>query len=267
MPRTQPFTIATEGPTIDGRVLSRQQISDMAANYDPKVYTAVLNLEHLLSFAPDSLFSAYGKVEALSTKEANIMGEKRLQLLAVADVSEQAAKFQKEGKKAFASIEIMPNFTGKGISYLTGLALTDSPASVGTESMKFSAFNKGEKFAFPGEVAFALEAPPKSTEDAGESLFEKIKALLSKNDAGNRFADQFKAIETLADALSRTQADLAALTAQLKQHDSAIELRVKESAALTGKFTELEKALAAAPETGGGRPAATGGNGAAETDC
>ena len=44
MPITKPFAIATEGPTVDGRVISRQQIEDMARHYDPAAYTAVVNL-------------------------------------------------------------------------------------------------------------------------------------------------------------------------------------------------------------------------------
>ena len=137
MPQSKPFVVATEGPTIDGRNISKKWIADMAANYDPATYTAVVSLEHILSLSPDSLFSSYGKVVELATKEAEILGQKRLQLTAVVDAADEAVKMQKEGKKCFSSIEVRPNFLGAGRAYLTGLALTDTPASVGTESMRF----------------------------------------------------------------------------------------------------------------------------------
>ncbi len=86
MPLSKPFVIATEGATIDGRNISRDALLQMAKNYDPKVYTAVANLEHFLSYAPDSLFSAYGKVVSLSTQETDILGDKKLQLLAVVEL-------------------------------------------------------------------------------------------------------------------------------------------------------------------------------------
>jgi hypothetical protein len=92
MPQTKPFAVYTEGPTVDGRLITRQQIRDMAESYDPKAYTAIINLEHYLSFLPDSPFSAYGKVISLGTRETEILGEKHLQLTAVADVSAAAAE-------------------------------------------------------------------------------------------------------------------------------------------------------------------------------
>ena len=38
---SKPFVIATEGATVDGRNISRDWLTQMASNYDPKVYTAV----------------------------------------------------------------------------------------------------------------------------------------------------------------------------------------------------------------------------------
>ena len=161
MPISKPFVIATEGRTVDGRTLPRDWLVQMAANYDPTVYTAVVNLEHYLSYDPDSTFSACGKVLSLKTQTAKIMGQERLQLIAVAEASDEAAKLQAGGKKCFASVEIVPDFADSGQAYLTGLALTDSPAALGTEAMKFSTFTSeqgSERLALAQETRLEFEA-------------------------------------------------------------------------------------------------------------
>jgi hypothetical protein len=43
------------------------------------------------------------------------------------------------GQYKFCSIEPKPNFTGTGRTYLTGLGVTDQPASTGTTMLRFSA--------------------------------------------------------------------------------------------------------------------------------
>lgn len=268
MPVSKPFVIATEGPTVDGRNISRQWISDMAANYDPKVYTAVANLEHFLSMQPDSIWSAYGKVVSLSTQETEIMGEKKLQLLAVVDVSKELSDMQKAGKKAFASAEVMGNFIGKGIAYLTGLAFTDTPASIGTESMKFSmGGTPGERYASASEVEIEFEADkPETPNGAGESLFSKVKELLGvgKKDADARFADQSKAIEAIA--ISQKEA-----LDSLDKFSKSLESKIDETAAL---LKETQEKLAAfksqmdnAPDGTTQRPKSTGSDGRITTDC
>jgi hypothetical protein len=45
----------------------------------------------------------------------------------------------KAGQKLYTSIEISPNFAGTNKAYLVGLAVTDSPASLGTEMLAFAA--------------------------------------------------------------------------------------------------------------------------------
>lgn len=269
MPLSKPFVIATAGPTIDGRTITPEWITQMAASYDPKVYTAVANLEHYLSSVPDSVFGAYGKVVSLSTQEATILGEKKLQLLAVVDANDQLVAMQQAGKKAFCSMEVLNNFIGKGIAYLSGLAFTDTPASIGTESMKFSLSGApGERFAFAGEVALEFEKEA-AKPSAGESLFAKVKELLGmgKKEAADQFADQGKAIETVAqsqkdllDKFATVEKNMADISAGAKLTADALTVSRKE-------FSDLVKTLS---ETGDGTPQrkpATGGDGKIVTDC
>lgn len=272
MPISKPFVIATEGPTVDGRNISKEWILQMAASYDPKVYTAVVNLEHFLSMHPDSIFSANGKVLKLSTQDAEIFGEKRLQLLAVVDASEAVVSMQKAGKKAFASMEVAANFIGKGFAYLTGLAFTDNPASLGAETMKFSA-GKDSVYSFNNEVAIEFES-----ESEGDSLLAKIKALFNSKEKADKDKDQGKAarfsnIEQAIETVAASQKDLldsfSGMAAELKSATDKLAAQAAAAEKDRAEFAALKENLDASPDNTTKRPPATGGDGKsyAKTDC
>lgn len=276
MPLSKPFAIATEGPTVDGRNISRDWIVQMAGSYDPKVYTAVANLEHYLSSVPDSVFSAYGKVVSLSTRETDIMGEKKLQLMAVVDASDKLVALQKSGQKCFASMEVIPNFINKGIAYLSGLAFLNSPASIGTESMKFSAAGAdGERYTFNQEVEIEFEA---EQTNVGETLFTKVKALLGRGEkkTDDRFADLGKAIEEIAlsqkELLDKFSANVELIAGQLqegKAFATADDLKaLKETQAkFAADFAALQKNLGETDGDKTHRKPATGGDGRMKPEC
>ena len=270
MPLSKPFAIATEGPTIDGRNIGRDWITQMAASYDPKVYTAVANLEHYLSSLPDSVFGAYGKVISLSTRETEIMGEKKLQLMAVVDANDQLVALQKDGKKAFCSMEVLNNFIGKGIAYLSGLAFTDKPASIGTESMNFSlAAAQGERYAFKDEIEIEFEAATTSP-SAGETLFAKVMNLLGlgKKETDERFADQGKAIETIAQSQKDLLENFASIDQQIADLGASVNAATEAIAANAKEFTALKEKLGSTDGDDKQRGTATGANGnTVKTDC
>jgi hypothetical protein len=58
------FRVAVSGNTVDGREIQPQHLRDAAANYNPEVYGARVNIEHYLSPFPDSDFGAMGDVGA-----------------------------------------------------------------------------------------------------------------------------------------------------------------------------------------------------------
>lgn len=65
-----------------------------------------------------------------------------------------------QGQKLFTSIEIWPNFAGSGKSYLTGLAVTDTPSSLGTQELYFSRrTNKATYYAASVELGAFEEEP------------------------------------------------------------------------------------------------------------
>lgn len=140
--KTKPFLLATAGSTVDGRVIDDKMIAEMASSYDPKTYGARLNIEHIRGISGDGPFRAYGDVLELSTAEVEVnfngAKEKRLGLYGVLDVTSDAKKLNEAGQKVFSSIEIEPNFGGKGFAYLMGCAMTDSPAAIATDRLQFN---------------------------------------------------------------------------------------------------------------------------------
>lgn len=119
--------VATSGKTVDGREISDQHLIEMAESYDPNVYTANIWLEHFR-------FNNYGQVTELKAQRE---GEK-VKLYAKLAPSVEMIRYNKWGQGLFTSIEITPNFADSGKAYLTGLAITDSPASLGTTQLHFN---------------------------------------------------------------------------------------------------------------------------------
>ncbi|WP_239806975.1 GPO family capsid scaffolding protein [Croceicoccus hydrothermalis] len=149
--RSKFFCIAVEGATCDGRTLDRSALEEMAETYDPKTYTARINMEHIRGFSADAPFNAYGDVVALETRDVEIQlggkTETKLGLFAQVDALDTLIELNGKGQKLFSSVELNPNFAGTGKAYLQGLAVTDSPAPLGTEVMQFAAKASTNPFA------------------------------------------------------------------------------------------------------------------------
>lgn len=140
--KTKPFLLATAGSTVDGRTIDDKMLEEMASSYDPKTYGARLNIEHVRGISGDGPFRAFGDVLELSVGETDVnmngKTEKRKALFGVFDVTDDAKKLNDASQKVYPSIEIEPNFGGKGFAYMMGCALTDSPASIATERLQFN---------------------------------------------------------------------------------------------------------------------------------
>lgn len=138
--RSKFFRVAVEGATTDGRVIERQHITDMAASYDPQLYGARIWVEHMRSLMPDGPFKAFGDVLAVKSEEVEIGGVKKLALFAQIEPTDAlVAMVNNDKQKLYTSIEIAPKFADTGRAYLQGLAVTDTPASLGTEMLAFAA--------------------------------------------------------------------------------------------------------------------------------
>lgn len=121
--------VATSGKTADGRTLDPQDLRDMANAYDPAVYTAVIWFEHI------RYMGNFGSVAEV--KAEDIDGGK-VALFAKLAPNDRLLQLNKEQQKLFTSIEIQPEFADTGKPYLRGLAITDDPASLGTQPLHFS---------------------------------------------------------------------------------------------------------------------------------
>lgn len=175
--KTKPFLLATAGSTVDGRTIDDKMLKEMASSYDPKTYTALLNIEHIRGVSGQPPFNSYGEVLELSTGdvEVNFNGKKetRLGLFGVFDVNDQAKALNDAGQKLFPSIEIGDNFGGKNFAYLMGCALTDSPAAIATQRMQFNRRQPGSLNLSSDDLAATLEfvdAGGQTTEDGNAFL-------------------------------------------------------------------------------------------------
>lgn len=237
--KTRFFKVAQSGNTVDGRQITPAQIDQMAKNYDPAKYGARVNLEHYLSYLPDGVFKAYGDVLALKS-EAGPEGSRVL--LAQIDATTDLVKLNESRQKVYWSIELNPNFAGTGEAYMMGLAMTDTPASLGTEILTFAlSSDKAPAEAKSRLYSTALEgskddmADDKPKDDGPSHLLSKVKELLTgdKGKADARFAQLEQALETIAaevgtlrqgqgagsfastEAVTKLSTDLAALKTEL----------------------------------------------------
>lgn len=64
------FRIGVEGATTDGREIQREWLEQMAASYNPAVYTALINLEHIKSYLPEAMVSRAATVPPVQRIEA-----------------------------------------------------------------------------------------------------------------------------------------------------------------------------------------------------
>lgn len=244
------FVVATEGATTDGRTINRAWIEQMAANYDPKKYGARVNLEHIkwrYMWNDDPHSKCYGDVVGLKTEEN---AEGKLQLLAQIDPTDDLIKLNKDRQKIYTSIECDPNFADTGEAYLVGLAVTDNPASLGTEMLVFSAGasanplnNRKEKSENLFTAAIETELEFEEVKEKGLSVFAKIRTLFADKEKTDdeRFADHQKSIELLAEQTKETLEKLTALSDDLAKQKTEIEEMKAGNAEIQATFAELKK--------------------------
>lgn len=287
--KTKFFRVAVEGATTDGRVIERAWIEQMAASYNPATYGARINMEHLRGFSPEPPFNSYGDVLSLKAEDVEIQidgkTEKRLGLFAELEANDQLVAINRKGQKVYTSIEVNPNFSGTGKAYLMGIAVTDSPASLGTEMLQFAASKPELKLfanrkhdegnliteAIEANIEFAAEP---ATSGLVAELFSDIrKAIFGEGKVpsapahGGQHADPANPAGSASPRTGGDQSDAFTMTQAEKLFsglEGAIEKAVKPTAdGLTALRTELTTLKAELDKTPGAnhsrRPPASGG--------
>lgn len=244
------FRIGVEGATTDGREIQREWLVQMAASYNPTVYTALINLEHIRGYSPDGTFKRYGYVTGLVAEEITDGPLKgKMALYADINPSPDLVSLIKQWQKQFTSMEVSTKFADTGKAYLVGLAATDDPASLGTEMMAFSASAKQNPLAnrkqHPDNLFTAVEETLIELEESPDekpSLFARVTALFTQKEQTDeaRFSDVHKAVELVAteqqNLTERTDKSLSEQNKRLSALES--DLQAQQSA-----FTELEQKL------------------------
>ncbi|ELY6203167.1 GPO family capsid scaffolding protein [Cronobacter malonaticus] len=276
------FRIGVEGDTCDGRVISAGDIKEMAASFDPRVYGCRINLEHIKGLLPDSPFKRYGDVVEL--KAEKIDDDSALNgkwaLFAKISPSDELIAMNEALQKVYTSMEIQPNFANTGKCYLVGLAVTDDPASLGTEYLQFCAGSEKSPLArrksSPENVFSAATLAELEFEDQPETVFtaltDKVKAIFSRKQASDdaRFKDVHEAVtavsEHVQENLSATEQRIAAMEnafSALKQ--DVTSQTTQTSQALTDLKTSLDNTESFTQPR---RTQATGGEGdSLSTNC
>jgi hypothetical protein len=261
-----------------GRTIARAWITQMAKNYNPDVYGARINLEHLRGVLPDGPFKAYGDVTALEAREESGAFAGKLGLYAQITPTDDLVALNKAGQKIYTSCEIDPAFADTNEAYLVGLAITDSPASLGTSVLSFAAGLDAAESPF-STAAELVDLELEEAKAPAVSLFSRVAELLGLvKDKGaadeNRFADVTKAVETVATFAQGQAETITAQAATIADQGAQITEMNQSIAALTAaaekdreEFAALKTQLSNTGDGQPARPATTGGDGVVKTDC
>lgn len=276
------FRIGVEGDTCDGRVISATDIQEMAETFDPRVYGCRINLEHLKGILPEGPFSRYGDVVELKSEKIDddsVLNGK-LALFAKITPTDDLIAMNKKLQKVYTSMEIQPNFANSGKCYLVGLAVTDDPASLGTEYLEFcrgAKFNPLNRFkAAPGNLISVATLAELEFEDLPENVFtalsDKVKTIFSRKQASDdaRFQDVHEAVTTVSEHVQENLTATEQRLATLENAFATLKQDVTTKADQTRQaFSQLKTSLDTTESTTQPRRKLSTGGGGDEllTDC
>ena len=285
--------IGVSGDTVDGRQISADDLKQMAESYDPAVYGARINLEHCYFTFP-GWAGGYGDVLELKAEPWH-KDESKTALLARLSVLPNLQELWDGGEKIYTSMEIASDFAKSGRAYLVGLAITDSPASLGTTanfSVAAAQADKGKTFTpyhltETNERTIMTIAADKSaaaadkplTAEAAENIFSRLLAKFTKAEetpadnkddaaaqAADEKADGKQPGKTEQDEGGKYAAQLARAAELLEKFAEKMDGQQEKIKELEGKVAAFEKQLETvaftgnrAPHTGAGESTAVAG--------
>jgi len=214
--------VATSGTTADGREILPQELRDIAETYKPSKYTAVIWCDH------ERWSGSHGTVFAVRlVEEGDDLEEGQIALEAQLKPNDRLLYLNDQGQKLFGSIEITPNFAGSGKAYLTGLGVTDEPASLGTQELYFSKKTHNDAF-----YAASVELGSFEEEPQGEvgKLIGLLTGLFKRFAADTEPAKPTPQTESKPPMDEATATALKALLAQLLVVAAGIQAVIEPAA-------------------------------------
>ncbi|VEI68121.1 Phage capsid scaffolding protein (GPO) serine peptidase [Serratia quinivorans] len=265
------FRIGVEGDTCDNRVIDGNDIQEMAGGFDPRVYGCRINLEHIKGLFPNGDFKRLGDVVELKAEKIDddsILNGKWA-LFAKMTPTDELVGMVKASQKVYTSMEIRPNFANTGKCYLVGLAVTDDPASLGTEYLEFCSRAKNNplagKKAEPGDVFSVATEVLLEFEELPDSLLtnltDRVKGMFSRKQVSDdaRFSDVHDAVTVIAEQVQTNGDSAETRFAQLEQEIAGLK---GEVTAGQEQLSELQITLDTTENLSQQRrPKASGGNG------
>lgn len=257
---TKWLKVGTAGATVDGRVVKERWLSEMAENYDPKnEYKA-----QVWAWSHWNHYQTYGKVTAFKAEEDN---KGRLSAYVKLSPLPELVSLNRAGQLQHASMEIHPNYKREGKAYLTGLLLTNDPASVGTQEINLAKGNsKDDEAVYTEACAFSADMDGFDDEDnEAPSWFTRFTKKYLSGDSAEEEIDEmkdsdFEKIETMFSAIAEKletdiveklskeddskvdKADLDAAKQELTAEKDKVVALKKDKKALEDKVAELSEA-------------------------
>lgn len=230
------LNIGKSGPTVDGRVIKPEWLKDAAKTYDPDEYTAVANAEHW--------YGNYGSARELRTTKDD---KDRVVLQARIRPNANYLAQNAEGKRLFFSMELTHDFAKTGKTYLTGLATTDRPASLGTSEAHFSIQDNEQVFRGGSEEfsTSALQVVEDQKKELIPAVVAAIKEAFSNHKTKTLKKEEFDMTEEQVQAFTEGQKaisdGLAGLVTLLTPKTDAEKTAAAEAAAAEAAKTALKK--------------------------
>lgn len=203
--KTDWLCVATEGDTVDGRILERQWIVDMGETYDINHYAALIWPEH------ECDAGNFGEVLDAFWQD----GDDGLARLFVSICPNRRLLYaNEEGQLLYFSVEPELNWRGGERTYLKGLAVTDTPASIGTTRLRFSRRNLTKK----GYYSYVISHDGKIKQEGKMKNWQKlfgIKPKFEEETPQDDSAQNDDKLQALANALNDLEARVATIENQL----------------------------------------------------
>lgn len=232
--------IATEGDTVDGRKIEAAWIEEAAELYDANLYTACIWPEH------ERYFGSMGEVLAVKAERDD---EGLLRLYAQLCPNHHLLQANRDGQLLFTSAEFTPdgNFRGTGKTYLEGLGVTCSPASVGTTRLRFKSGKNQYRYGslkplVIDEVKQFKDKPKMAKEKKGgwKSFFN----IDDANDGSSSSTDEVT-LENIKEALQEFNTRLTSIESRLDSTETDVEevqedIEVVKDVVDTAEFKQLK---------------------------